>query len=237
MAKKKCPECRKGTPLWMVSWADMVTLLMCFFVIIVAFSTTEAAKFKEMAGSMKSAFGVVKEFSISPLINGPNIVGMQFQQEVQLINLRDRVRMVMNRQIDNGDAEVEEVETGFIVRVNSTTMYDEQSGRLLPGALELLEKMSELLAAQPNIIHVKGFWNNKPVREESPWKSSADMAVAVTELLVRKGGIDPKRLVAMAMGPSDPIQLETDSPNRVGERRIEILFTRMTPSLNEELPP
>lgn len=232
--KKKCPECRKGTPLWMVSWADMVTLLMCFFVIIVAFSSAEKAKFKEMAGSMKMAFGITKDMSLSPLISGPNIVSQQFQQEVMLVNVRERVRLTMNRQIDNGDAVIEEEEGGFVIRFDGTSLFNEKTGELHREAVDLLKQVSVPLAAQPNIVHIRAYWDNSPAPGESSRQISANMAVAVTELLTKQGEIDPRRLVAMAMGASEPIQLDINSPNKIGERRVEILFTRMTPGYTKE---
>jgi chemotaxis protein MotB len=62
MAVSKEPQrFKRGTPRWLVTYADMVTLLLCFFVLLVSFANTDTSKFKEVLGSMKDAFGVRRE--------------------------------------------------------------------------------------------------------------------------------------------------------------------------------
>jgi len=57
----ECEECEAGVPAWVMTFADLMTLLMCFFVLLLSFSQMDAQKFKAMAGSMKSAFGVQRQ--------------------------------------------------------------------------------------------------------------------------------------------------------------------------------
>ena len=58
-AGEDCPACNKGAPAWMATFADMATLLMAFFVLILSFAQVNVPKYKEVAGSMRSAFGAV----------------------------------------------------------------------------------------------------------------------------------------------------------------------------------
>jgi len=66
---KECPECKSGAPAWMATFADMATLLMAFFVLILSFADTEIAKLAQINGSMKMAFGIKK---IQPTIRIPS---------------------------------------------------------------------------------------------------------------------------------------------------------------------
>ena len=67
--EEECPRCDKGAPAWMATFADMATLLMAFFVLILSFSSVNVPKFEQVAGSLKLAFGikrVVAKVSIRP---------------------------------------------------------------------------------------------------------------------------------------------------------------------------
>ena len=63
-SSEECPPCNKGAPAWMATFADMATLLMAFFVLILSFSDTEIRKFEQINGSIQNAFGIKKSFSL-----------------------------------------------------------------------------------------------------------------------------------------------------------------------------
>ncbi|MGI9261891.1 MAG: flagellar motor protein MotB [Woeseiaceae bacterium] len=67
-----------GVPAWVMTFADLMTLLMCFFVLLLAFSEMDAAKFKELSGSMKDAFGVQTEIEVRTIPKGTSVVAREF---------------------------------------------------------------------------------------------------------------------------------------------------------------
>ena len=67
-----------GLPMWMATFADLMTLLMCFFVLLLSFSEMDVAKFKQMAGSMEQAFGVQAEIEVKMIPRGTSIVAQEF---------------------------------------------------------------------------------------------------------------------------------------------------------------
>ena len=78
----ECPPCKRGSPPWMATFADMATLLMAFFVLILSFSHVNVPKYKEVSGSMKSRFGVQ---NLVPIVEAPtadNMVATQYRQMV-----------------------------------------------------------------------------------------------------------------------------------------------------------
>jgi chemotaxis protein MotB len=78
----ECPPCKKGSPAWMATFADMATLLMAFFVLILSFSHVNVPKYKEVSGSMKSRFGVQE---LVPIVEAPtadNMVATQYRQMI-----------------------------------------------------------------------------------------------------------------------------------------------------------
>jgi len=75
----ECPKCPPaGAPLWLATFADLMSLLMCFFVLLLSFATMDVAKFKQMAHSMDEAFGVQKDIVADEIPMGTSIIAQHF---------------------------------------------------------------------------------------------------------------------------------------------------------------
>lgn len=80
MAEQECPKCPpEGLPAWMGTFADLMSLLMCFFVLLLAFSEMDVLKFKQIAGSMKFAFGVQNKIEVQDIPKGTSVIAMEFR--------------------------------------------------------------------------------------------------------------------------------------------------------------
>ncbi|MET0044009.1 MAG: flagellar motor protein MotB, partial [Candidatus Thiodiazotropha sp. 6PLUC3] len=66
----ECPKCPDGLPPWLATFADLMSLLMCFFVLLLSFAEVDAQRFKKMAESMKDAFGVQREIPAVEIVKG-----------------------------------------------------------------------------------------------------------------------------------------------------------------------
>ena len=75
---KKCPECVPGAPMWMATFSDMATLLLCFFVLILSFAEMNVPKFKQISGSMQNSFGVQREIPVVEQPKGTTILSLNF---------------------------------------------------------------------------------------------------------------------------------------------------------------
>lgn len=80
MAQQECPKCPPpGLPPWMGTFADLMSLLMCFFVLLLSFSEMDVLKFKQIAGSMKFAFGVQNKIEVKDIPKGTSVIAMEFR--------------------------------------------------------------------------------------------------------------------------------------------------------------
>ncbi|MCW8093018.1 flagellar motor protein MotB [Alteromonas ponticola] len=78
--ERECPKCPpEGLPPWMGTFADLMSLLMCFFVLLLAFSEMDVLKFKQIAGSMKFAFGVQNKIEVKDIPKGTSVIAMEFR--------------------------------------------------------------------------------------------------------------------------------------------------------------
>ena len=76
--EQKCEECVPGLPAWMGTFADLMSLLMCFFVLLLSFSEMDVLKFKRLAGSMRQAFGVQNQLDVNAIPKGTSVVAQEF---------------------------------------------------------------------------------------------------------------------------------------------------------------
>ncbi len=104
----------KGVPAWVMTFADLMTLLMCFFVLLLAFSEMDVAKFKQLSGSMKEAFGVQAEVEVRTIPKGTSVVAREFspgKPEPTPINTVRQFTIDSNRNtLDALDREKKEIE-------------------------------------------------------------------------------------------------------------------------------
>ena len=73
-----CPSCPKCMPGWVMTFADLMSLLMCFFVLLLSFAEMDIEKFKQLSGSMNSAFGVQREIEADQIPKGTSIIAREF---------------------------------------------------------------------------------------------------------------------------------------------------------------
>jgi len=79
---EKCPPCDEGLPPWMGTFADLMSLLMCFFVLLLSFAEMDAIRFKKMAESMKDAFGVQREIPANEIVKGVSVIKQDWTPSV-----------------------------------------------------------------------------------------------------------------------------------------------------------
>jgi len=90
--EEECPVCKKGSPMWMATFADMSILLMAFFILILSFSEIKTTKYVQIAGSMKNAFGVQKEAKVPDPPKGTSLLSQTFSPTVAQISILDQVK-------------------------------------------------------------------------------------------------------------------------------------------------
>lgn len=73
-----CPDCPAGIPAWMATFADLMSLLMCFFVLLLSFSEMDVLKYKQLAGSMRNAFGVQNQINVKDIPKGTSVIAQEF---------------------------------------------------------------------------------------------------------------------------------------------------------------
>ncbi len=107
-----CPPCKAGSPAWVMTFADLMSLLMCFFVLLLSFATMDVKKFRDMAGSMKDAFGVQREVRAHDLPMGTSVIAQHFSPATTKPTLVDDVKQSTTEKehLDMADVDKKRIE-------------------------------------------------------------------------------------------------------------------------------
>ncbi len=230
--KKKQAQAEAGAPEWMVTFGDMMSLLLCFFVIIVSMSEIKKdEKFQQVMQSLRKAFGNSGE--IHAVISEP-LDPNSLLQKLQEI--------VIPPKPDRGDADdpgiqgrvfrVTDVREGIHVEIGGRITFDRFSDVLKPEAERLIEQVAAKTVGHNTIIKITGHTTREPLPKDTAWSDqwalSYARAEAVKRVLVRNG-IRPARLRLVAAGAEAPVLRQAYEEREMAlNRRVEVVVTEAT---------
>ena len=252
MAKRHHGEEAENVERWLLTYADMITLLMAFFLMMYAMSIVNMGKFHEMAMSVKSGFGgKASEMSSSTVINVGNASGLIGILPGNYYDLMDRIAGeirwdIMSRRQDwgkgqgvggqgAGQTEGEEAvevtvgpngQTLTISLLDSPLLFAKGSATLTPAADRLLHIVAPRLIKLPYPVRVEGHTCDLPIHNAlfaSNWELSAARAMSVAVRLVRNEGFPAERLGAVPYGDTRPVVPNDSEAHRRRNRRVDIV--------------
>jgi len=250
--KAKVPDV--GSPGWMTSYGDLMTNLLCFFVLLFSFAIIDKQKFQEVANSMRSAFSntggdVFNEnngdamISITPYDNAEeeskdsqdvedNKSGLSESAENKATAIKAAIINIEKLISDMGlneNVKVIEEKDVVIFRVDSIILFDTGKADLKEDAEPVIEKMGAILKELKTDILVQGHADDRPINTAafpSNWELSTKRATNVVKYLIDAGGMDPGYLTATGNAEFEPIVPNDTEYNRQKNRRIDILIEK-----------
>jgi chemotaxis protein MotB len=208
----------------MLTYGDVMTLLLTFFVLLLSFSSVQEAKFQEAASALQAALGVLKSQEsvldhAAPQKAQEASVGLE-EIEGQMSEI---VEIVRSEELSD-DVDVIPTRHGYTLRISSPVLFDLASAEIRPQGAGLLSRLADYLLQFEYPIRIEGHTDNLPIRTErypSNWELSTARALSVLKLMNERG-IVPTRLSAVGYGEFKPL-LENDTPERRQvNRRVEL---------------
>jgi chemotaxis protein MotB len=226
---KKEEQQKKGAPEYMLTYGDMMTLLLCFFVMLLAMSQIDENKFKVAASSFQNAFSGVLEQLPTVAIHEEVLIprmGGDEQNKKMAVQAAREIRKAVKKEKLEDAIKVKVTDKGIAIKVSDPIGFDVGKANIKSEFGDVLEKIVEIIGKVPdNEIRVEGHTDNTPIRTRefpSNWELSAARALNVVKFLSSKGGIHPKRLSAVGYGEYRPVAPNTSKENKQKNRRIEI---------------
>jgi len=217
-----------GAPGWMATYADLMSLLLCFFVLLVAFSNMDQIKFAMAANSLKGALGVMKRYP-SQLNNlAIEVTSSQADQRKgiyeSVFELQDKIaEMGLEDQVH-----VEFTENGLLIQMGDKILFDVGKANLRPEAYPVLDLVGRTIRTKAGEVLVSGHTDNIPINTaefQSNWELSSARALIVVKYMIDKAGVPPTILGATGYSEFRPVAPNDNAVNRQRNRRVEFLVT------------
>ena len=230
---KKEKKAAAGAPAWMVTFSDMVTLLLTFFVLLLSMANMDQVKFSKASDSLAGAFGVLGG-SIQTEVSRPKVVSYvpiddDFTSRVYR-RLKSKLReLKLNKKID-----LVKDRGAVVLRVDESVLFASGGKELDPEAYPGLRKVAELVRPIPLNLKVEGHTDDRG-NELANWDLSVGRAVSVLRYLAGNQLLPLNRLSATGYGSQKPLFPNTSDRERALNRRVEfVLESQGDPS--QELP-
>lgn len=235
---------------WLISYADFITLLFAFFVVMYAISAVNESKYRVLASTLGSAFGKggptvempVPQLTEAPL---PPEVRQRSLTEQQAIEEQEHMTTVANNLLEamgplvkEGKVRLTQSRRGVSIEINANVLFEAGRAELQPESLAVLRAVAQTLKNEPFKLEVTGHTDDVPIRSPlfaSNWELSAVRATSVVRLLA-ENGIASGRLYAIGREASQPIASNATPEGRARNRRVELMILSGLPDLVQELP-
>ncbi len=234
--QQECPKVVNGAPKWVVTFGDLMSLLLCFFVLLLSFSEMDRQKYKQVAGSMEKAFGVQRKQRVMEIPKGMKLIAKDFDQEAIATRIKEDLGREIDYMVQDNLSELKDqivVESGeneVIIRLMGESTFDSGSADIRSQLKPLLLKVGDILKTSAGDISIAGHTDNIPVIR-GPYRTnlrlSAARASAVAEFLISESRIDPRRISTMGFGEYRPIESNDSVGGRQKNRRVEIVLTNI----------
>jgi chemotaxis protein MotB len=254
MARKSRREEHENLDRWLVSYADFITLLFAFFVVMYAISSINEGKYRVLSDSLVQAFRQVPTSS-RPINLGaryPNVLsgtGMpigktQVQPKPQeqpaaqhMKQLARNVLEAMEPLVKKGQVHVTESPRGITVEINASVLFKSGEATLQPTSIQTLTAVANVLAGVDNKIQVEGHTDNVPISNSafpSNWELSSARAGSVVRLF-SEHGVAPSRMVAIGYADNHPVDTNATPEGRARNRRVNVLILHETKGKTQEI--
>jgi len=211
---------------WLLTYADLITLLLAFFIVMYSMSQVDAKKFgkisEALSGVLRGGPVVKKKGNKSGTAPGKGIIRIG-----QLMSVGEMVKSDLKEKGDSALVSIEMSERGLVIHIMESALFKPGLAELEPRAQQILDLVAEHLKDVSNHIRIEGHTDNIPINTNkypSNWELSSARATEVVRYFVTNHAIPPSRISALGYGEYRPLKPNNTSENRAQNRRVDIVI-------------
>lgn len=252
MARKRYEEEPESQERWLVSYADFITLLFAFFVVMYAVSSVNDGKVKVASNALTTAFGRLPAATPPvhdrlapelPLLPRQSIYRSRLndnairREKEQLTTIARDLLTALAPLVSQGKVKVTQGARGITVEINASVLFAPGDAKLSAQSNEALAAVAQVLKDDLHAIQVEGHTDNAPIRNAlypSNWELSSVRASSVVRLFI-DNGVAPVRLTAIGHGANRPVESNDTPEGRLRNRRVQLMIMSNLPDVQREV--
>ena len=218
---------------WLLTYADLITLLMVFFVVLYSMSSADSTKWKQISAALTQAFNVdvLQGTTAAAVTDGANPIAPPVDNLIndsevpQVSRLQNKLQSILDGASQAPDVSVGVDREGVVIRLSGSYLFDSGRAELKPNSYAVLDAVAAEIRLLPNDIRVDGHTDATPIdspRYPTNWELSSARALAVTRYLSETDGVTADRLMAAGFGEFRPLVPNDTREHRAQNRRVEI---------------
>ena len=235
---------------WLISYADFITLLFAFFVVMFASSHADKNKVRAVSESVARALEEDRVGSRVLQILGAAgrdgthrvsaVAGVkgkpQQGQTGELLPALQQITSELQKEIDQGKLQVSMDHRGLVISLKQAAFFPTGDATVAAGAHSIMEKLAAVILRVPNAIRLEGHTDAIPIRNErfaSNWELSAARAIAMLNLLSGKFGVPSDRMSVAGYAETKPVDVNESEIGRSRNRRVDIIILNQASIMQE----
>lgn len=238
MARKKEHEKEPNHERWLLTYSDLITLLMIFFIVMYSMSSVDQSKYKQLAQGLNKAMGGGGGASIIGTDSGAISLDKEWKpSETSIVSeetsMEDAKGQLEKYVKENGLSEsvgISIENRGLVVSFKDSLFFDLGKAAVKPQYTDTLLQVAKTLnlpGIQGNYVRVEGHTDNQPMKNwefQSNWELSTKRATNVLQLLISQGGVAPQRIEAVGLGEYRNIASNDTPQGQAQNRRVDIII-------------
>ena len=251
-SRKRFEEDEISHERWLISYADFITLLFAFFVVMYAVSSVNEGKYRILSRSLEAAFGnpvsrlvpVVSEDSRPALTLRRHSPGerqrldaLRRERDTMTVIAREILK-VLSPLVSSGKVRVTQTSRGVNVEINASVLFAPGEAQLTDASNAALSAIAQILRNDTHAIQIEGHTDDQPINTAafpSNWELSSVRASSVVRLFA-ENGVAEARLTALGHSQNIPVGSNQTADGRLRNRRVEVLILATLPDVVTEVP-
>lgn len=256
---KRKDESHENQERWLVSYADFITLLFAFFVVMYAVSSVNEGKYHILSSSLVNAFKSNNPSSLvsarsaefSPINNQQShqvqtdsiklIDNQNFQKAKKQEKMKSMAKSILHALeplVKDGQVRITQNALGITVEINASVLFSPGQAKLAESSRLTLQAVAHVIKGHEHEIHVEGHTDNLPIHTESfpsNWELSTARASSVIRLFI-ENGVEAHRLTAVGYGENRSLETNETPEGRKRNRRVTVMILSTNPDKITEIP-
>lgn len=226
--KKRDDQEEPSSPAWMVTYGDMMTLLLCFFVLIISFSNIDEIRFSLSMRALQGALGIMPRMSRVLETEKPWMMDTEIVEKMKLTENMEELNRLAKALGFQEEMTYELSEGTMLIRLRSKVLFGLGSSNLRREAFDILTALGNTIKEHnvKNVI-IGGHTDNLPISTAefpSNWELSTARALSVVKFMIDSVNVAPGKLVAAGYSQYQPIRANDTPEHRAENRRVEFLI-------------